>query len=208
MLGTAAALHGFSMWRHAQQAPNNLPPPAIDRLCGLDRAVVGNWSLGAHRASNILFASAAAVSLAAAYAAPHGGQAWAPPVMVLESGLLASGLTNSVKELVRRPRPYLHDPALTGKYAPGPKDRLSFWSGHTANTAAITFSTACLVQRSDAAPAMKTTAWITAAAVPACMGYLRMRAGRHFPTDVLVGYAVGAAVGLLVPYVHRATKTN
>ncbi|MCO5273521.1 MAG: phosphatase PAP2 family protein [Flavobacteriales bacterium] len=196
------------MWRHAQQTPNNLPLPAIDRLCGLDRAVVGNWNSGAHRASNILFSSAAAVSLAAAYVAPHGGQAWAPPVMALESGLLASGLTNTVKELVRRPRPYLYDPALAGKFTPGPEDRLSFWSGHTANMAAITFSTACIVQRSDAAPVMKTTAWITAAAVPACMGYLRMRAGRHFPTDVLVGYAAGATVGLLVPYVHRATKTN
>jgi membrane-associated phospholipid phosphatase len=30
-----------------------------------------------------------------------------------------------------------------------------------------------------------------------------MRAGKHFPTDVLTGVLVGGAVGTLVPYLHR-----
>ena len=42
-----------------------------------------------------------------------------------------------------------------------------------------------------------------AAALPALTGYLRIRAGRHYPSDVLVGYLVGGAVGYLIPTLHK-----
>jgi len=41
--------------------------------------------------------------------------------------------------------------------------------------------------------------WTTAALIPAITGYLRVKGGKHFPTDVVVGYVVGALVGILVP---------
>ena len=47
--------------------------------------------------------------------------------------------------------------------------------------------------------------WV-AAAVPAVVAYFRIRAGKHFLTDNLVGYAVGATVGVLVPRLHRVTS--
>ena len=34
----------------------------------------------------------------------------------------------------------------------------------------------------------------------------RIRAGKHFPTDVLTGAAVGAAVGSLLPHLHHAPR--
>ena len=121
-----------------------------------------------------------------------------------ESSLLCVGLTNTVKELVHRPRPYLYNPDVPASMHDPREDEVSFWSGHTANTAAITFSCASMVQRSDASSELKTATWIGAAVAPAAMGYLRVRAGRHFPTDVLTGYAVGALVGIVVPYFHRS----
>jgi len=42
-----------------------------------------------------------------------------------------------------------------------------------------------------------------AAAVPAAVGYFRMEAGKHFLTDVLLGYSIGATVGVLVPELHK-----
>jgi membrane-associated phospholipid phosphatase len=41
---------------------------------------------------------------------------------------------------------------------------------------------------------------LTAAATT---GYLRYAAGRHYPTDILVGAAMGAFVGYLVPTLHE-----
>ncbi|HNK42415.1 MAG TPA: phosphatase PAP2 family protein, partial [Flavobacteriales bacterium] len=161
------------------------------------------WSLRAHRTSNILFGVVATAAFTTAIIAQRDDRPEVPAVLILESGLLSSGLTNTAKELVRRPRPYLYNPAVPASVHRKGEDAVSFWSGHTANMAAITFSAAAIVQRSDVSSDAKLATWLGAAAAPALMGYLRVRAGRHFPSDVLVGYLVGAAVGLAVPYIHQ-----
>jgi hypothetical protein len=42
--------------------------------------------------------------------------------------------------------------------------------------------------------------WAGAGALGAATGVLRIRAGQHFPTDVLVGAAVGTAFGIGLTY--------
>jgi len=34
----------------------------------------------------------------------------------------------------------------------------------------------------------------------------RVRAGRHFPTDVIAGSIAGAGIGLVVPHLHRTEE--
>jgi len=204
--GVGIAFLGFGAW----QADRNrdLAPPPIDiaSVPMFDRVATRQWSIPAHRTSNALFGVALGASLAASIVNQQGERPLLPVAIIAESGLICSGLTNTVKELVRRPRPYMYNPDAPPSAQHGQEDYVSFWSGHTANTAAITFSCASMVQRSDASPGFKTATWISAAVAPAAMGYLRVRAGRHFPTDVLTGYAVGALVGLVVPYFHRSEK--
>lgn len=204
--GIGVAFVGFGAWQ-AHQNEGRVPPTLdIARVPMIDRVATRQWSLPAHRASNILFGTAVVASLATSIVNQNGEQPFLPVAIIAESSLLCSGLTNTVKELVRRPRPYMYNSDVpTGAHDSG-EDYVSFWSGHTANTAAITFSCASMVQRSDASPGAKTATWIGAALAPAAMGYLRVRSGRHFPTDVLTGYAVGALVGLAVPYFHRSEK--
>lgn len=206
IVGGGGALHVFSLWKYDRNKA--LPVSALDRsrIPLIDRVATSQWSLSAHRSSNVLFGVATAASLATAVINQHGEQPLLPVVIIMESGLFSAGLTNTVKELVRRPRPYLYNEAVpSSAYHPG-EDAVSFWSGHTANMAAVSFSCANLVQRSNASPGLKTATWIGAALAPAAMGYLRVRAGRHFPTDVLTGYVVGAAVGFVVPYFHRTSN--
>ncbi|HRH39393.1 MAG TPA: phosphatase PAP2 family protein [Flavobacteriales bacterium] len=183
-------------------------PPAIDlmNVPDFDRVAVHQWSLQAHRGSNLLFGATAVAAIAGSIVNQHGERPLLPVAIIAESTLLSAGLTNTVKELVRRPRPYMYNADVPPSLHNPDNDYVSFWSGHTANTAAITFSTAYMVQRSDASRGVKTATWIGAALAPAAMGYMRVRAGRHFPTDVLTGYLVGAVVGIAVPYFHRAEK--
>jgi len=202
--GTGAAWYGFSMWKAEQNRALSLPPLNYGRLPRIDRSATRNWSLGAHRASNVLFGVATAASLATAVVNQHGEQPLLPVVIIMQSGSFSAGLTNTVKELVRRPRPYLYNTTVPSSLHHPGEDAVGFWSGHTANMAAISFSCAHLVQRSNASPTLKTVTWIGAALAPAAMAHLRVRAGRHFPTDVLTGYVVGAAVGFAVPYFHRS----
>jgi membrane-associated phospholipid phosphatase len=51
--------------------------------------------------------------------------------------------------------------------------------------------------------------WYTAAAVPPiAMGYLRVRALAHFPSDDAVGFMLGAAVGIIIPEFHKLRTKN
>jgi membrane-associated phospholipid phosphatase len=40
-------------------------------------------------------------------------------------------------------------------------------------------------------------------AIAASVGFLRYRAGRHYPSDIIVGAAVGSAIGYFIPMMHR-----
>ena len=203
IVGTGLAFQGIALLQTRKPMPAWTGPLDPAPVPGIDRISLGRWEPRAHRNSNLLFGAAVGLSLATGILAQQGEQPLVPVVIILESGFLASGITNTVKEAVRRPRPYLYDPAIPVELHMGRDDHHSFWSGHTSVTAALTFSTAHVVQHSDASPGGKTATWVGAATVPAAMGWLRVRSGRHFPTDVLTGYAFGALVGWAVPYLHR-----
>lgn len=211
LLGAPLALHGavvlgFGVGDRFHPDQGQL----LDRssVNGFDRVATFHYSEPAARASDWLFLGAAAGSLAGMIVQQKGVQPLLPVVLAAESFLLTSSLTNLTKELVQRPRPYRYYPDAPAHLHAERESYLSFWSGHTSNCAALTFTTASVLQRSDLPRDVKTAVWIGAAAVPALMGYLRVRAGKHFPTDVIVGYAVGAGIGLLVPYLHRKNITS
>jgi membrane-associated phospholipid phosphatase len=51
--------------------------------------------------------------------------------------------------------------------------------------------------------------YAAAAVPPAIVGYYRYRGMMHFPTDLMLGMTIGAAVGILVPHFHKiAQKKN
>jgi membrane-associated phospholipid phosphatase len=39
-------------------------------------------------------------------------------------------------------------------------------------------------------------------------GLSRINTHNHFPTDAIVGYIVGAAIGYLIPELHKYENTN
>ncbi|MEL6536147.1 MAG: phosphatase PAP2 family protein, partial [Bacteroidota bacterium] len=45
--------------------------------------------------------------------------------------------------------------------------------------------------------------WGAAAVVPAVTGWARVGAGKHYYSDVIVGYITGALIGYWVPELHR-----
>lgn len=87
--------------------------------------------------------------------------------------------------------------------------RNSFYSGHVGSTATSTFFTAKVL--ADYHPewgGKRTLLYGLAAIPPAVVGYYRIRALRHFPSDVLVGGLVGAAVGILGPELHSRCRNK
>jgi membrane-associated phospholipid phosphatase len=96
---------------------------------------------------------------------------------------LAHGASVGVKRVVRRPRPD-HERV---QVLVGTPSKLSFPSAHATSTAAA----AVLI-----GPLLGRPGRLIAATVPP-MAVSRMVLGVHYPTDVLAGSALGAAVGLL-----------
>jgi membrane-associated phospholipid phosphatase len=79
--------------------------------------------------------------------------------------------------------------------------RNSFFSGHTMAAAASSFFMAKVY--SDYHPEANQFLLYGAACIPPLyMAYLRLRALEHFPSDVLVGFGVGAACGVIIPSLH------
>jgi len=89
-------------------------------------------------------------------------------------------------------------------------NRNSFYSGHDASITFASFFTAKVYCDFHPDMGAGTKFLIYAAAtVPALIeGYLRVKALAHFPSDVMVGYTVGAAVGIILPELHKIKSKN
>ena len=120
--------------------------------------------------------------------------------------LVNLGMTAFAKNAVRRTRPFVYDPDVALEEKMVKSARTSFYSGHSSETAAMCFLTARLYADYHPESKWRPAVWAAAATVPAVTGYLRMRAGKHFPSDVITGYVMGAAVGYFLPKIHFKKK--
>jgi membrane-associated phospholipid phosphatase len=79
----------------------------------------------------------------------------------------------------------------------------SFFSGHVANTMATTVAALRTYQRLHR-PVLGWTLLGIGVAGSGLVGVSRVASGAHFPSDVLVGVAVGTGMGLMLPAMHRS----
>lgn len=106
---------------------------------------------------------------------------------VFSSTAITYGLTELIKHIVKRPRPYIQNIKIVPVYQ---ASGTSFPSGHTSTT----FSTATALSIAYPKWYVIAPAFLWAGSV----GYSRSYLGVHYPTDVAAGAVLGAgtAVGL------------
>ncbi len=98
---------------------------------------------------------------------------------------MSTELGREVKAMVRRPRPYVHDPSLRLAVPRPPAESMSWPSGHTCRAyAAATVLSHLMPERkgvfmSDAAE----------------MAFSRVYGGAHYPSDTVAGAWLGSLVG-------------
>jgi membrane-associated phospholipid phosphatase len=215
---------GFAFLLGEVLSTGEIAPPApsvgVSSLLGIDRVAV-TQKIDPHAATYSNIGLSTAVAFAVVDPLLSGFRDGTDALLVdafmyAESASLALTLTDITKIAVRRPRPidYINCPPVenstrTGtvpNQGPGCNSTdlgLSFFSGHAAAVAAIgATATYLALVRSPHSP----RPWITlaaATALTAFVSYERVRAGEHFPTDVIAGSMAGAAIGVLVPHLHR-----
>jgi len=114
-------------------------------------------------------------------------------------------LFEAVKHVVQRPRPYTYsrDPAVVAYTAKAGDDAYqSFYSGHSATAFCAATAGAYLVATSTDDKTLRAVTWGAGFAAATATANFRVRAGRHFYSDVLVGSVVGIAIGYAVPALH------
>lgn len=205
-LGFGAVTLSYAMLLH-----KNHPRLTQQQVSAIDTTLLGLFDLptihynnkSADRISNVMlalsFGSFGVPALDANMRSDYGTYF----LMNTETLLNGIGVYGTFKNTVNRPRPYLCSPQDTAciQYSRGATS--SFPSGHVTVTACNTFYTAKIINDNSNNLALKIGAWSTATVYPAVVGYLRVKSGKHYPTDVIAGYFIGAATGILIANIHR-----
>ncbi|OGX91775.1 phosphatase PAP2 family protein [Hymenobacter coccineus] len=200
------AVSGFGLYRVQQKTgltEAELAALSKDDVPRIDRFSAGYYSDRAQTTSDFLCYGSLLVApgLLALNPAARGryGQVVA---LYLETMLATDAIFTTSVGNVARNRPYLYGPEgggdRTGKIATN-----SFFSGHTAHAATATFFAAKVFHDFNPGSRAQPYVWGAAAAVPVAVAYFRIEAGKHFLTDNLLGYAVGATMGVVVPQLHK-----
>jgi membrane-associated phospholipid phosphatase len=133
-------------------------------------------------------------------------------VIYAETVSVTWAVTNLAKISFRRPRPVAYQEQArreaSGDTA-NPEEltdtnsAMSFFSGHASITASVAAASTYLAFSRSAD---RLRPWLTlgvGTVLTTAVAFGRVKAGEHFPTDVIAGAMVGAGIGVLVPHLHR-----
>ncbi|SFU85635.1 phosphatase PAP2 family protein [Pontibacter akesuensis] len=174
---------------------------------GLDRFAAGNYSTRAESVSDVFFYGSFATPLLLLL--DKDIQQNAPQVYLLygQAMSIAGGVYSLTTGNSRRRRPYVYAADAPLELRTDKQATNSFYAGHTAATATATFFLAKVYHDFNPDSPVRPYIWAAAASVPATVAYLRLKAGKHFVSDNIVGYVVGASIGILVPELHKRNSS-
>ncbi len=206
-LGAAATGTGLYLKSIAPKASSTdlllLDPNSI---MGFDRGAVSHYSGTAKSMSDVFLISGIVLPLILQIDKKVKNQNGAVLGMAIETLLITHGITAIIKSTTRRFRPYTYNIRIPDEQRLTSSARESFLSGHVSTVAAGSFFTAKVLTDLYPDSRLKPLIWASAAILPTVTGYLRYEAGRHFPTDIIGGYALGAIVGILIPIMHKTSN--
>jgi membrane-associated phospholipid phosphatase len=135
----------------------------------------------------------------------HAGQVLG---LYVQTMAVTGALFTMTNGLTPRTRPLVYSPDVDISEKTRSNARNSFYAGHTTAAAGASFFFAKVFHDFNPDSPARPFVWAGAAAVPAVVGYYRLKAGKHFLSDNLLGYAVGAATGILVPQLHKRNNNT
>ena len=202
---TGVTLLGYHLIQNKKDlTPKDLDAKKKSNLPFFDRGNAGYYSKKIDQDSYILFNSSYAIPVVGALLNKNErakfGQVM---VMYLETVAITGSLYTLTAGLVYRSRPFVY-----GNIAPLEKRldkgaQRSFYGGHVATTAAVTFFTAKVFSDFNPDSKLRPYLYVAAGGLTALMGYMRYEAGYHFLSDCVVSGVIGTATGILIPEFHK-----
>lgn len=197
----------FGGWRFHEMPANDPQAWRREDLWPIDRWAAGLYSPMASDISDVAVIPVVfALPMVDAFMALSGEAKWGPVfadgLVLAEALAWSSGLNLTVRSLRWHPRPLMFSEDAPMEKRTAPEVGGSFYSGHA--NAAFVGAALCGVVLPRRFPKMH-PAWAWGGGLTAAAGVaaLRVAAGKHYPTDVLVGAAAGTLFGLLFARLHE-----
>ncbi|MFN3951987.1 MAG: phosphatase PAP2 family protein [Thermaurantimonas sp.] len=210
LIGNVALAGSNSVLRGSLQVPE---PEQIllldkDRLFFIDRVTYQPFNHSVERASHYMMLSAISLPLLLAPLCQSGGELFTLGVIGLETYMTTYLTIQTLKLLTRRPRPVMYSNDYNISEYKGIQSLNSFPSGHAAMAfSAAGFIHACYLAFLPKGILYSVLKYTTYAAALSA-GFLRYRSGVHHLTDVIVGSAIGYALGYVIPQLHAKNTNN
>ncbi len=213
LLGTGIVAQRIGHHRLYGMAPARPEELRRGDLSPLDRWNAGTWNPGADIASDVLaFAVGPAMVYADLWHRARGESSWRPvleDVLVLaQAASWNSALSLNLRATRVHPRPYVYGTAAPESERRQGQAAGSFYSGHASGAflGAVYVSTVYPLRH----PEFEHKGWLWAGSLTAATGVaaLRVAAGKHFPSDVIAGAAMGSLIGLGFVQLHLKDGTE
>ncbi len=183
--------------------PSSLDSLNADGINRFDRSAVNNWSPRLATISDVgLIFSITAPALL--FLSPHMSSEASTYSLVYAETLFANlAVMGIAKTTIRRLRPYAYNVKVPQDIRLAPAAKRSFFSGHTSLAFGSAVFTSTLFDHYYPESSLRPWVWGSSLAIASGGGYLRYAAGKHFPTDIIVGAVVGSAIGYVIPKLHK-----
>jgi membrane-associated phospholipid phosphatase len=204
-----AAAAGFTIYGFSKIYKKD--PTSAQQILRLNKADINGfdrWAAGLHsekaaNTSDLFFYGAMPLPLLLLADNEIRGDAAKIGFLYVQAMSFTGVLYTGVPALVERYRPLTYSDEVPLDERIAGKNRNSFFAGHVALVATSTFFAAKVFSDYHPDSKLRHVFWGAAIVATGATGYLRHRAGKHFPSDVLVGTAVGTLSGILVPHFHK-----
>ena len=204
-----ASIYGnYRLGKMHVQDPSEMK--AVSDLLPWDRPVAGRYNKTAGDVST--WAAALGVAPLALGAASWyrgdalGADLTAYSLMFAQALALQSGLNLVVRSMSFWPRPYMYATEGEGAdaaFAAEGEAYGSFFSGHTSAAFTVAVFTGEWFSEFYPNSAYKPLVWATSLSLAGFVGALRIAAGKHYPSDVVVGALAGTGISLAVIKIHK-----
>jgi membrane-associated phospholipid phosphatase len=215
LLGAGAATYGAAFALNTTLDP--LTPAQVGQLHStnvpaFDRTATTRYSTALARASDLALGAGVGLTGAVILTSRTPENRGAPflksdlftvGVMYVETMLLTNAVKDATKNAVERTRPYAYNPATPLDEKLDKDTQRSFYSGHASNAFATAVFAAEVFRHYYPGSRAKTWVWVGSLGLASATTYLRYEAGEHFPSDLLVGAAMGSLAGWGIPKLHQ-----
>src|SRR5215218_8803399 len=204
-LATAGGtLYGFSkIYNKDPSSEHEILSLQTSSINGFDRWAAGLHSEKAANVSNMFFYGSMPLPLLLLADKAIRGDAAKIGFLYVEALSVTGILYSGIPAMIDRYRPLTYSSEVPLDERMSGNNRNSFFAGHVALVGTTTFFAAKVFSDYHPDSKLRPYLWTGAALATGATAYLRHRSGKHFPSDILVGAAVGTLSGILVPHFHK-----